>query len=119
MKLLLVVAISLLLASCPFVYASADPRCCGEPVRDSRGKIVRSKKAVAEFRSWHACPSTKLYTGPCPDYDIDHPIPLGVGGCDAPYNMIWLKNSIKSCPGTECKDRWELDAFRCPGVVPR
>lgn len=86
---------------------SADARVCGEPKRYANGKIVRSSAVLAEFQGIHPCPSTGLRSGSCPGWSKDHVIPLACHGCDSVENMQWLKNTIKSCVGTECKDRWE------------
>jgi hypothetical protein len=90
-----------------------DAKYCGKPARDASGEIIRSQTAIKYFKLQNLCPSTMLTYGPCPDYEIDHPRPIARCGCDNPTNMIWLKKSIKSCAGTECKDRWELSAFQC------
>lgn len=99
-----------------------DAKYCGKPKRDANGEIVRSTTAIKYFKLQNPCPSTGLTFGPCPyfdsndplaRYEIDHPRPLARCGCDSPTNMIWMKKSIKSCPGTDCKDRWELEAFQC------
>lgn len=84
----------------------ADSRVC------SSTKNTRSPKAVAEFKKLYPCPDTKL-PGACPRWEVDHIIPLACGGCDSIENMQWLKSSIKSCAGTECKDRWERKVY-CP-----
>jgi len=92
---------------------TVDLKYCGPPARDKDGRIIRSKRVKAAFRELVACPSTGLFTGPCPDWSIDHPWPLEKCGCDSVTNMQWLKNSIKSCAGTECKDRWERKVYQC------
>ena len=33
--------------------------------------------------------------------------------CDDFIISQWLKNSIKTCTGTECKDRWERKINAC------
>lgn len=83
-------------------------------VRDAGGKIARSRAVIAAFRARHACPSTKLLTGACPGWAIDHVIPLECGGCDSVSNMQWLPNQIKSAAGTLAKDRWERSVY-CGG----
>lgn len=89
-----------------------DAKYCGKPKRDANGEIIRSTTAIKYFKLQNPCPSTRLTFGPCPWYRIDHPRPLARGGCDHPTNMQWIKTSIKECAGTECKDRWELDAYQ-------
>lgn len=96
-----------------------DQKCCENPRYDWRGKIIRSSTAVRHFKLTHICPSTLVMAdAPCPDYDIDHVHPLARCGRDHPTNMQYLKKTIKSCAGTECKDRWELKAYKCPVRLP-
>ena len=112
----LVLAVLILFAGQAFAEIPAqwvDQKYCGPPKRDANGEIVRSKTAIKYFRIQNPCPSTRLTFGPCPFHEIDHPRPLARCGCDTPTNMQWLKTSIKSCVGTECKDRWELSAYQC------
>lgn len=87
--------------------SDADSRICGEPIRNADGTIKRSSTVLASFQKQHPCPSTGLPYGSCPGWAKDHVIPLACGGCDSVENLQWLKNTIKSCAGTECKDRWE------------
>jgi hypothetical protein len=77
------------------------------------GTIKRSSWVRERFRLRHACPATGLTTGPCPGWSVDHVVPLVCGGCDSVNNMQWLPNTVKSCAGTECKDRWERSVY-CP-----
>lgn len=70
-----------------------------------------SADVVAAFRRIHPCPTTGLSTGSCPNWAVDHVIPLVVGGCDSVSNLQWLPNEIKSCAGTVCKDRWERKVY--------
>lgn len=87
-----------------------ETRYCGEPSRHANGSIKRNRSVVLAFESLYPLP---------PGYDrskwqIDHVIPLAVGGCDAVHNMQWLPESIKTCPSDDCKDRWERD-----GIYPK
>jgi hypothetical protein len=105
-------AIMLMLATCAF---AADPRYCGPPKRDASGRIVRSHAARAAFVMEVACPangSNDVDAG-CPGWALDHVWPLASCGCDAPVNMQWLPLTIKSCAGTQCKDRWERKVYVC------
>lgn len=95
---------------------AADLRFCSTIVRDADGRIHRSSAVLATFRRDHPCPVTGLTTGPCKGWSIDHIIPLASCGCDIPFNLQWLPNSIKSCAGSECKDRWERRVYVCPQV---
>lgn len=88
-----------------------DAKYCGFTKRTESGEIQRSSSELAKFKKLYPCPSTGKSTGNCPDWSVDHIIPLACGGCDSVTNMQWLKNSIKSCPGTECKDRWERKIY--------
>lgn len=91
-----------------------DIRYCGTPARDATGEISRSASVIRAFRKQHPCPTTGKITGACAGWSIDHVVPLSCGGCDAVWNMQWLPNSIKSCAGTTCKDRWERKVY-CGG----
>jgi hypothetical protein len=110
MKALL--AIMLMLATCAF---AADPRYCGPPKRDASGRIVRSHAARAAFVMEVACPANGSHDvdAGCPGWALDHVWPLASCGCDAPVNMQWLPLTIKSCAGTQCKDRWERKVYVC------
>ena len=94
--------------------AIADMRYCGPPKRDANNVIIRDKDITTSFQHIYPCPSTGKQEGPCPGWSRDHVIPLVCGGCDSIENMQWLKNTIKSCAGTECKDRWERRVY-CGG----
>lgn len=87
--------------------APADPRYCGEPERDARGRIKRSRAVLREFARVFPCPSTLQPAPSCPGWSIDHVLPLAAGGCDSTLNLQWLPDALKSCAGTVCKDRWE------------
>lgn len=95
----------------PSVKLEHDFRVCGEPARDRDGDILRNDAVKSKFQRLHPCPSTGLRAGACPGWSKDHVIPLVCGGCDSVENMQWLKNTIKSCAGTDCKDRWEQKVY--------
>jgi hypothetical protein len=100
-------ALLLLLPTLAFAQL-VDPRYCGAEVkREADGTIMRSRLVLKHYQILHPCPSTGLKTGACPGWALDHVIPLACGGCDEIGNLQWLKNTIKSCAGAECKDRWE------------
>ena len=88
-----------------------DPRFCGVPLRTETGGISRNPTMRARFVRMHPCPATGEVTGACPGWAVDHVIPLACGGCDHPVNMQWLPVTIKSCSGTQCKDRWERRVY--------
>lgn len=90
-----------------------DLRYCGLPVkRDMDGSISRRTDVLRAFRILYPCPSTGHAKGACPGWNIDHPLPLLHGGCDAVYNLQWLPVVIKRCAEWYCKDRWELDVYK-------
>ncbi len=62
----------------------------------------RSYKAKKAFKIDNACPSTGRYKGSCPNYIIDHVIPLACGGSDSPENMQWQTKE-----DARAKDKWE------------
>lgn len=86
--------------------APADPRYCGEPARYASGSIKRSRAVLRHFVAVHPCPSNGLADVSCPNWAIDHVIPLATGGCDEMGNLQWLPDAIKSC-AVICKDRFE------------
>lgn len=86
--------------------APADPRYCGEPARYPSGGIKRSSATLRHFVAVHPCPVTGLHETSCPNWQIDHVIPLASGGCDEIGNLQWLPNIIKTC-AVFCKDRFE------------
>lgn len=79
--------------------------------READGSIKRSSSVYYYFRRNHPCPATGRVDGACPDWSVDHIVPLVCGGCDSINNLQWLPNAIKSCSGTVCKDRWEQRAY--------
>lgn len=94
--------------------ALTDPRYCGEPARDKDGSIKRSQTVLRHFVAVFPCPATLQATTTCTGWAIDHVIPLADGGCDAPGNLQWLPDGIKSCAGSLCKDRWERKYHAAP-----
>lgn len=95
-----------------------EHRICGKPKRTSNGEIFRSSEVIYAYRKIHPCPSTGRHEGACPNWAIDHIIPLAKGGCDAVTNMAWMPLSIKSCNKAYCIDRWERTYYGNPyGVV--
>jgi len=82
---------------CGTVFATPfeETRYCGAPERDENGTIIRSSKVIYNFRKLHPCPSTGSFTGACPNWAINHVIPLACGGCDEVSNMMWMRNDVK------------------------
>ena len=95
-----------------------DPRVCYPDTalipRDAAGGIKRSMAVRAQFVRDTPCPVNHQVTGACPGWSVDHVIPLAEGGCDTAGNMQWLPLTIKSCAGTQCKDRWERRVYARP-----
>lgn len=98
-----------------------DARYCGAPKRDENGKIIRDPLVTAAFMAWHPCPSTGERSGICPDWSMDHVVPLACGGCDSVSNLQWLHKSVKSAaakPGFYPKDRIERKVYGLDPPVP-
>ncbi|MDP3124596.1 MAG: HNH endonuclease signature motif containing protein [Thiobacillus sp.] len=91
--------------------------CTATPTRDADGSISRRDDVLRAFRDLYPCPATGEKRGACPGWNIDHVIPLAVGGCDAVSNLQWLPTAIKRCAGQACKDRWERWVY--PKQMPR
>lgn len=85
--------------------------CTITPTRDADGSISRRADVLRAFRALYPCPETGQKHGACPGWNIDHVIPLAVGGCDAVPNLQWLPTAIKRCAGLDCKDRWERRVY--------
>lgn len=104
----------MVLSAIPAAAATLDPlvevRYCGV-IRDANGRLSRSSKVLSAFKRIHLCPVTKLPTGPCAGWSIDHILPLACGGCDAVWNLQWLPVQIKSAAGEFPKDRWERKIY--------
>lgn len=96
-----------------------DYRYCGPEIRrDVDRRITRSTKVLAAFKKIHPCPDTNKTYGSCPGWAIDHDWSLACGGCDAVFNLMWMRNEIKSCSADYCKDRYELKMFCGPRKKP-
>lgn len=110
MKRFFVSLVATLLCGLCLAQTVLDPykeiRYCGPPKRDAGGEILRDSKVITAYRKVHKCPSTGKYTGACPDYALNHMVPLACGGCDAVWNMSWMRNDIKAL-----EDRVERQIF--------
>lgn len=118
MKRFLTAAAAALLCGLSLAQASPDPykeiRYCGPPKRDPvTHEILRDPKVISSYRKIHVCPSTGKFTGACPDYSLNHVKPLACGGCDAVWNLTWMRNDIK-----KLQDRIERDIYALSPPVP-
>ena len=68
--------------------------------------LARDRSQVYNFRGHNPCPATGKLRGACPEYEVDHLVPLCAGGADTPANMQWLavadhraktKQDLKHC----------------------
>lgn len=75
--------------------ALVETRYCGAPKRDASGVIVRRADVVRAYWSFHVCPTTGLHKAPCPDYALNHVVPLACGGCDAVNNLTAVRFDAK------------------------
>lgn len=115
-RVALAAIVSLLGLAAVVTYANAGPLeetryCTVTPHRDVDGSISRRADVLRAFRDLYPCPATGKKRGACPGWNIDHVIPLAVGGCDAVSNLQWLPTVIKRCAGQDCKDRWERRVY--------
>lgn len=76
-------------------YDLLETRYCGSPKRDASGSIMRRSAVVSAYWRQHACPTTGLYKAPCPDYALNHIIPLACGGCDSVSNLVAMRVDAK------------------------
>lgn len=50
----------------------------------------RSRVVLREFQRLNPCPANDARRGPCPGHQIDHRVPLCMGGSDTVDNLQWL-----------------------------
>lgn len=103
MKQLLIVWMLVLLCLISAHAFAADARFCGVVYRNATThEIIRSRAVVNAFKREWPC------IAPCNStWQVDHTIPLKVGGCDSVENMSWMSPQIKTC-AIFCKDRFEM-----------
>ena len=68
---------------------------------------ARDAAQVRAFRKANPCPSTGKVDGACPNYVVDHIIPLATYGADRPDNMQW-----QTVEAAKKKDKLEYRAYR-------
>lgn len=56
----------------------------------AEARTPRDRAQVRAFRAENPCPATGLKRGACPNFQVDHRIPLCAGGPDRPSNMQWI-----------------------------
>jgi hypothetical protein len=54
------------------------------------GGSKRSLAIRAEFKRHEPCPATGRARGPCVGFEVDHAVPLCLGGPDIVSNLQWL-----------------------------
>ncbi len=80
----------------------------------AEAKTQRSAAAVAEFKRANPCPVTNKARGACPGWQVDHRLPLCVGGADKPENMQWLTVEGAKGAGVELISSRRLNQLRPP-----
>lgn len=86
-NLILSLAIAATMLACNRSYADTAPA-----THTIATATPRSASSVRAFRKDNPCPATRRTTGACPNYVVDHGIPLCAGGADESYNMYWQKS---------------------------
>jgi hypothetical protein len=102
-----------------------DPTLTPGAVRTTDAGLICST-GTRELRHWdrarddHIMTEYGLPTGPHPDFEIDHLVPLGIGGADDVRNL-WPepRRSIEPQWNAEAKDRleWRLRDLVCSGAL--
>ena len=91
---------------------------CWSCERTPSGRIWRSSSERRAFKQSHPCPSTRLATGACPGWVIDHIKPLACGGPGTQDNMQWQSQAEAretGCAGTGV--RWAVILAARTGVL--
>lgn len=86
----------LLAETTPIDIHLIEIRYCGAPERYADGSIKRRTDVIREFERRYPLPENYNRD----EWEIDHIIPLALGGCDAIWNMQWLPKAIKRCSKT-------------------
>jgi hypothetical protein len=95
-----------------------ETRCCVASInRDATGGIIRRADVLYAFRKIHPCPATGLTTGACPNWQINHILPLACFGRDEVSNLQWMPAILKSSKGTLPIDRWERKIYCTPQTL--
>lgn len=67
--------------------ALIDYKMCGKVIRNNEGEINRRQDVIVAYRKLYPCPSTGKHYGACPNWSLDHTVPLACGGCDSVTNL--------------------------------
>lgn len=88
-------------------------RYCGVPARYADGAIKRRTDVIREFERRYPLPEGFIRD----EWEVDHTLPLALGGCDAVWNMQWLPKTIKRCSRLEPtnKDCFERKIY--PNII--
>ena len=122
-------AIALLAALASPAWADStivpDPTITPDAIRTVDSADIRSH-GTHELRHWDRARDDRIMAeyglpaGPHPDFEIDHLIPLGIGGADDQANL-WPepRRSIEPTWNAERKDRleWKLREMICAGEL--
>jgi len=112
-----IASLILLLSTPAWAGKYDDPRYAPCIQRDSHGRIKRSRYLIKKFKELYPCNERMKEVEACKYWQVDHIVPLGVGGIDAMINLQWLPTILKTCKGY-CKDRWERKVYGKTPPVP-
>ncbi len=88
----------------PGKASTAKPKGKCVPERDASGRIRRDWRQRRAFIEKNPCPVTgsRNHRESCPDYHVDHVVPLACCGGDDPSNMKWTKAEENLAKGSRC-----------------